>query len=278
MQNQTPPRARSPFSKLATYFRASYALGRPNLRGLPVLPKQLWTDGPFSREQYNTFVNWLSVLALPQLRVALDVGANTGDFTQAVAAVAPAASVYMVEPLPSLHGGLQRLCANSQGRFHLSTKALSDKPGTAELFFDPSNHTIGSLLGFNQEYKLVNETLSAQTEKTVCETETLDMLTRSANLDRIDVLKIDVEGFEFHVLEGGKETLARTEAVIVELSLVRNASAQSQPLASMIQLLNEHGFSIVRLLPSLYAPTSPWRPVEFNVLARRDKPGSVPAL
>lgn len=273
MQKPTRPVAESPFAKFGAYFKACRALGHVHLRGLPLVPKQLWADAPFNREAYNTFIDWLSILQLADLRIAVDVGANCGDFTQAISAFSPGAFVYMVEPLSSLHNGLERLCAKSQGRLHLSKKALSDKPGTAELYFDPGNHTIGSLLGFNQEYKTVNQSLSAQTEKTRCETETLDMLTQSAHLDHIDLLKVDVEGFEFHVFEGGKETLSRTEAVVVELSLVRNARVLNDPLASMVRLLNEHGFSIVRLLPSLYSPTSPWRPVEFNILARRDKSG-----
>ena len=271
MENETKPVRKSALTKLGAYLRACRALGSLNVRGLPLLPKALVAGAPFDREQYNNFIGWLSMLQLADLRVAIDVGANCGDFTKAILAFTPEATVYMVEPLPSLFPRLEQLCAASHGRLHLSKKALSDRPGQAELFFDPANHTIGSLLGFNQEYKKVNQTVSAQSEKTVCETETLDMMTRMANLDRIDLLKVDVEGFEFHVFEGGKETLARTEAVVVEISLIRNAGNQSNALVSMIQLLGGHGLSIVRVLPSLYSPAEPWKPVEFNILARRGK-------
>ena len=132
MQKQIRPIVSSPFAKFGAYFKACVALGHVNLRGLPLLPKQLCPDTPFNREQYNTFIDWLSILQLADLRIVIDVGANCGDFTQAVSAFSHGAVVYMVEPLPSLYDGLQRLCAKSNGRFHLSKKALSDKPGKAD--------------------------------------------------------------------------------------------------------------------------------------------------
>lgn len=205
MQKHASAVARSPLAKMATYLRACRAVGHLNLRGFPLLPKQLWSNPPYSRQQFNTFVHWLAILQMPEIRVAIDVGANCGDFTHAIRVVAPEASVYMVEPLPSLFDGLQRLCEKSHGLLHLYTKALSDKPGKAELYVDPIDHSIGSLMEFNQEYKSFNRSLSADTDAIVCETETLDTMSRSAQLERIDLLKIDVEGFEFHVLEGGRK-------------------------------------------------------------------------
>jgi hypothetical protein len=45
----------------------------------------------------------------------------------------------------------------------------------------------------------------------------LDALAEVRGLDRVDLLKIDVEGAELDVLEGARDTLARTAHVIMEI-------------------------------------------------------------
>jgi hypothetical protein len=85
----------------------------------------------------------------------------------------------------------------------------------------------------------------------------------------IDLLKLDVEGFEFEVLAGAGGMLPRTRAVIVEVSRTRHAGEESDPLLRMISLLQEMGLALVALLPSLYSAEQPWQPIEFDLLARR---------
>jgi hypothetical protein len=53
---------------------------------------------------------------------------------------------------------------------------------------------------------------------------TLDLVTQ--DLAGADLIKIDVQGYELEVLRGGKETLAKAQAVLIELSLIEvNAGA-----------------------------------------------------
>jgi hypothetical protein len=102
----------------------------------------------------------------------------------------------------------------------------------------------------------------------ICEVKTLDAVAAELALDHIDLLKIDVEGFEFEVLKGAGQILQKTDAVIIEVSLVRNTGT-SGLLVEMLDCLARHGFQIVNVIPSLYDIDEPWRPREFNVLARR---------
>jgi hypothetical protein len=37
----------------------------------------------------------------------------------------------------------------------------------------------------------------------------------------------------------------------------------------MLNLLADAGFDVVRVIPSLFDRREPWKPVEFNILARR---------
>jgi FkbM family methyltransferase len=255
------------FERIALYLRAAAATRSANVRGLPVLPKGAFPSAPYNRGWFNQFVLWLVELQLTGVRQVVDVGANHGDFSQAASAVFPDADVLLVEPLPTLHAELERRCAERSGRWKLAKCALGDTPGTATLHADAVQSDIASLLGFSEEYLLANPT-AKPAETYSCEVQTLDLLCASRNIGSIDLLKVDVEGFEFEVFAGAQQMLARTRSVVVELSIVRR-SGQSDAVERMLHLLRDAGFSLVELVPSLYSREQPWMPVEWNLLARK---------
>lgn len=252
--------------KIAAYLQSARLQRGLNLRGFPLIPKSLWPGAPSNRQAYNEFVTWIHRLQLTEVKQVVDVGANHGDFSQAAGALFPDAQALLVEPLPTLHAELQRRCA-THPRWRLATCALSREPGTATLHVDPAHDAIGSLAEFSEEYRRANA--GSQAARTFeCEVRTLDNLCQEQSISKIDLLKIDVEGFEFEVLSGGGQMLQATEALILEISLVRRPG-DVDALERLLNLLREHGLRLVDLLPSYFAPDRPWLPLEFNVLARR---------
>jgi FkbM family methyltransferase len=258
------------FSKLSAYVYAAAALRGPNLRGLPFIPKSLCPDSPANREAFNQFVFWIRALQLSCVNRVVDVGANHGDFALAASALFPMAQVLMVEPLPTLQPELERRCSRRNGRWRLESCALGSKPGSATLYVDPNADAIGSLVGFSDEYLKVNP-LAKVGQTLVCTVRTLDDLCVESGIETIDLLKIDVEGFEFETLRGGARMLRATNALVIELSLVRRADGL-RALSEMLDVLSGAGLRLVECYPSLYSVKNPWLPVEFNLLARRPTP------
>lgn len=254
-------------SKAISYLKAASVRGGPNLRGLPLVPKSLWRSAPRNRGAFNQFILWIDRLALPSAEQVVDVGANHGDFAQAAAVLYPASEILLVEPLPMLHPELERRGAERGRRWSLARCALGSEPGAGLLHLSDSGDDIGTLAGFSEEYEAANP--NAQPGKAIqCEVRTLDDLCADRGIGRIDLLKIDVEGFEFEVLAGAASMLAKTTAVIVELSLIRR-TGETDALERMLELLRLKDFSLVEIHPSLFDPAEPWRPLEFNLLARR---------
>ena len=160
---------------------------------------------------------------------------------------------------------------------------LGGERGTAVLHIDPLRDDIASLAGFGETYLRANTT-ARPTKAIQCEVRTLDDLCMQHGIPEIDLLKVDVEGFEFEVLGGAATMLARTKAIVVELSLIRQGSGDDA-IEQMLRLLRSAGFCLVDLLPSYYDPRNQWRPLEFNVIARRSvqitslpDPSKTPAL
>lgn len=146
----------------------------------------------------------LAALVGPEA-VCLDVGANVGPVTLALSRLCPRGRVHAFEPVPESFAFLERnVAANGAANVSLHQVALSDHDGTATIHFEAeatgaafiSDHLAA---GVPQEVRL----------------QTLDGWAAGAGLDRLDLVKIDVEGAELPVLDGGRETLARLRPVLV---------------------------------------------------------------
>ena len=254
--------------KFAAYFRAARLLGGINFRGLPLIPKRFYRAAPCNRRAFNEFVSWIHRLKLEEVRWVVDGGANHGDFAQAVSGLHPSAQVLLVEPLPHLQDELKRRADYQGGRWHVVPAALGRAPGHATLHVDTNRDDVGSLLEFNEEYLNAHPEVRPG-QDIPCEVTTLDRLCVGRDIRTIDLLKLDVEGFEFEALAGAVEMLPRTRAVVVEVSHTRHAGEGDDPLLQMIRLLSEAGFALVALLPSIYSTERSWQPIEFNLLARK---------
>jgi FkbM family methyltransferase len=132
--------------------------------------------------------------------LAVDIGANVGAYTLFMAGlVGPHGRVLAVEPQPSVLARLrENLSLNPELTVTVAAVALGDKAG--EALFQPGGGNEG-------EGKLAKEGASDGIPVRV---ETLTHLLAAQSFDRIDALKIDVEGWEPQVLTPFFETAPRT--------------------------------------------------------------------
>ena len=258
----------SVLSKLHSYCSASIALGSANVTGFPFLPKKPTHLFPYNRENYNQFIVWLDRIDLPDAKLILDVGANHGDFAGAASAVFPDASIWLFEPLPELHGELRLRSQVHKNRWKIFPHALGSEKAILQLHIDPEHDDIASLVGFNDSY-LENNPKSENLKQGSCEVIPLDDYFENFSERGIDLMKIDVEGFEFEVMKGATKALKQTRALIIEVSLVRAGNRDGSRLVRMLELLESSGLIPMEIIPSWFSKNEPWLPLEFNILARR---------
>jgi len=155
--------------------------------------------------------------------VAVDVGANIGVTALIMGAYAGAgARVIAVEPGPQSFALLQKnLALNEASTVSAVRCAVSDAPGQVTFC---ENSAYGHL--------------APGAEGLQVEVRTLDQIVEDLGLTRLDLLKIDTEGFEPQVLEGAKATLERLRPVIyLELnSWALIAHGRRDPLAFLTGL------------------------------------------
>ena len=184
----------------------------------------------------------------------IDVGANKGDFTLLAARLAGnSGKVISIEPEPENHTILQRsIELNDYTNIRVLNVALSDRDGTANL-------QIGSTSG--------SHTLSPEFNglRTVAvPTRTLDGVVAEQQLGCVDMIKIDVQGFELAVLRGASQTLRANPGIILLLDLPK----QSEKRRAIAEYLAPFGFTYFPDGNEL-APTRDLPSAAFEVAAMR---------
>jgi FkbM family methyltransferase len=164
------------------------------------------------------------ILRDPGSPVVVDVGANIGQFSTAVLLFAPDASILAVEPDPEVHA---RLADHLSTGCDVRTVCAAAGPGAGRLALQRAALPVMSTLRTDglSGYDLIG-TVDV-------EVRTLDELTQ--DVPAVDLLKIDVEGFELEVLRGARSVLARTRFLLVELGLGREQSRGNLDVLAAVQ-------------------------------------------
>jgi FkbM family methyltransferase len=167
-----------------------------------------------------------------RLRVVVDVGANVGDWTSHVLSVAPAARSVMVEPGLEALDALGARFAGDQ-RVAILDVAASDRAGSATFWEQPGAGVTSSLAGdFSSERAVQREV----------QVETLDQLLDEQGVPTVDLLKVDAEGYDHHVLAGAQRRLRDQCVAVVQFEYNAAWEAAGQTLAGTLRLLEQHGY------------------------------------
>ncbi|MFC1772734.1 FkbM family methyltransferase [Pseudomonadota bacterium] len=145
----------------------------------------------------------------------LDVGANIGQFSFTLNAVHPGTNVFAFEPNPSAYSILSKNIENI-GNIHQYNYALGP-PGKMNFYFVQGASAKGSFIETNASINLGN----VKTDKLEVELVELDGATcdQLGIPEKFDLVKIDVEGFEYEVLNAIRHI--DTRFMYIEFSMAR---------------------------------------------------------
>ncbi|MBJ06482.1 MAG: hypothetical protein CMO40_05090 [Verrucomicrobiaceae bacterium] len=174
----------------------------------------------------------------------LDVGAQIGMFT-AIAAqlIGSDGPLYAFEPDEQNHNDLQSTCIRNQlDNVTILKIGLSDTVGEAT--FQRPDGAWGSFMNGSGGGSVTREFFKNCNIKTsTLETRTIDNVVRERGIQRLDLIKIDVDGPEVAILRGAIETLTNYKpAVVVEASLFYREHGSSA--GELFEVLQQNGYQI----------------------------------
>lgn len=130
--------------------------------------------------------------------VIFDIGANVGDWSKFVIEEYKDISykLYMFEPSLVTFKQLKNNIAQSRSRF-LYPIGFGDKKENLQIFYDNEAQGSASILmkgaKFSEDIQI----------------DTIDDFCKENSIEKIDFLKMDVQGYEYNILLGAKEMLSR---------------------------------------------------------------------
>ena len=192
----------------------------------------------------------------------IDIGANVGFFSMFVSQQFPNCEVLAFEPAPPIYNALTLNVLKNQLPVSIRNFGLSDREGSFEFTYYPHSSGFSTFHGNHEEEKeLMTSVIKNQLDSNdpdaqilleqaeliaeyklqkqtyQCQANTLSAVIREEGIDRIDLLKVDVEKSELPVLKGiAKEHWNIIKQVVVEVHDIDGT------LNEVLNLLQSNGF------------------------------------
>jgi FkbM family methyltransferase len=204
------------------------------------------------------------------LETVFDIGANVGDISLLMLYYFPKATVYSFEPCSATHDMLVNNIAKSDysGRSRPFRLGFFDEEKEATLNIT-SFHGANSMLEMTEEYQNLHPHIEKVKTEQISLMRLDDFVSRH-NIDHIDLVKIDVEGVEQQILNGGAETFSRkVDSVVMEMSFFRNPR-ESGEFINLFQIMHNYGFAPAEIYDLDHVKDSDkWKLVQFDCVFRR---------
>ena len=191
------------------------------------------------------FDDWVGQLArTAPVQVVFDVGANRGQTVAHYRSVLPDSTIYAFEPGPAAFSGLQANTANDAlaKPFRL---ALGEYDGETTLHENSANVTSSLLPNSSQIGRFTRAEMCVPTGASTVPIARIDSFFAQQSIRRIDLLKIDSQGYEKQILEGAGELLTpeHIRGLFVEVLFVDLYEKQTW-FGDVLELLRARGYHL----------------------------------
>jgi FkbM family methyltransferase len=212
--------------------RVGFDDGQPPLR-MEVMPREVMNKALFLYGTFEISETRLFQSVLRPGMTFIDVGANIGYYTLLGGRmVGPSGAVHAFEPNPAVRERLSaNVALNGLTNVDVEGRAMTRTSGTVRFYVSAIEHNSGI------SSIVPNNGLEDVGREVPCVS--LDDFAASLGGRRVDVLKMDIEGAELDVIEGGRGLLDSAEAPVLLFE-----SFKVEPL---LEALTRFGYHVRRL-------------------------------
>lgn len=173
-----------------------------------------------------------------EIQTILDIGANTGQFAKEARLVTKDAQIYSFEPLPQCYADVNKLFDgdNKFKSFNFALGDLEEEKTIHQNEYTPSSSILDLGNVHKQKFPYATKTFDLKIK-----IKKLDEIYKTLRIEPNLLVKIDVQGYEDKVINGGMETLSSAKAILIENSFIELYSGQPT-FDKIYRKLNELGF------------------------------------
>lgn len=174
--------------------------------------------------------------------VFVDIGANIGLFSlNASKIVSDKGKVISFEAFSSNYRQFKNnIEINNFKNIISENKAISNQNSTVEILYNEGDHNIGMASSFLKNF----------TSKEIVESVTLDDYASNNSIEKIDLIKIDIEGGEYNAILGMTKILNDSKPqVLIEINH-QTLQDSGRTEKEIIDLFNQFNYNIIKKLSS----------------------------
>jgi FkbM family methyltransferase len=197
-----------------------------------------------------------------KIETVIDVGANVGQFGEGLRAEGFRGRIISFEPIASVFLDLAKK-ASADGNWEAHQCGLGASAGKAQIHV--SELTVFSSILDMTSVASLHDSRTAVTRIEDIEIRTLDQLAEglSGNI----LLKIDAQGYEKHIIEGGTKTIPRVLGIQLELPVIRVYKGEWQ-FHEAVKYMADIGFVPAQIQPVSFHGADNVSAVDFDCLFR----------
>ena len=195
-----------------------------------------------------------------ELNLCLDIGANIGNYSRFLLENSKT-KVIAFEPLQGAFLALKKTQLQFNDRLEIFNFAIGNENTEKEIYFSNDKSEKASFnLDVNQLSFVKNSNQFSQSVKI----KKMDDLNILKDLQSIDLIKIDTEGYEMEVVKGGLNLINRVKPKFIQLEFNWHQLLNNQTIYQFSKILK--GYKISQILPQGYplVASDPLRP-ESNI-------------
>jgi FkbM family methyltransferase len=221
-----------------------------SLHGISLVGMNFWgnrltSTGEFDAVRYAA--RKLSGVSRPMI---FDVGANIGEFSEFCCSTFHECDLHAFEPSLATFEILNKNLERAQARVSTHRLGFSDKSGDANLYSSEPGSTIASVHQLERPIRPFRDQFTETIKLT-----TIDDFCKEQGIAKIDYLKLDIEGHEYHALLGARGMLDSGAIRFIQFEFGDNNVSSRTYLNDFVKLLGDR-YRMYRIVPGGLVP---WR-------------------
>ena len=229
------------FSRLYVFIfgRKSLQFINDMVLSLSLYAKGYKNYGSFKATGEENFIDMIS----GEIRVCLDIGANIGNYSKLLINKTNA-KIYAYEPLEKSFDELKKIKEKHKDRFFIEKLALGNEDGIKKISSANDKSEKASFEKNLDKLSFIDKDNLREFDVSI---KKLDSLNFFNSHSKVDFLKIDVEGYEYEVLLGGKKFIDFNSPKFIQIEINWHQLFKKINLYEFSKLLKD--YDIFKILP-----------------------------
>jgi hypothetical protein len=230
-----------------------------------VLPNNYKIEIIKNPNRFDDFINFLCFINNNKNLNLIDIGTNVGNFSRDFLLFYPKCKeILCFEPLEFLNNIInEKINKKKNLKISIINKALSNKKKKQVFYYDKNNTELSSLNQYINSYNISFHNNFNPKEKKIIKLDLLDNFTRKFSRNSDFIVKIDSQGHELEIIQGGLKTISRASILLLECSFAPQYKKKDHTFSECASLLSK-----VNLHPIVFQPRHAGNVLSMHAIER----------